>query len=299
MQIIKRNTSNFTQGRQATRVDRIVIHWIGAGSVTSTINWFNNPNSQVSAHYLVGNNKVYQFVNELDTSWHAGNWDMNKRSIGIEHDAKPGKDLSEENYRLSGELIRDICQRWNIPINREHIIGHQDVKPTQCPGTIDIAKIISIAKGGVGECEEKIQDLEEELSDMRDSRNDWRNKQKVTEDQLEVCQKKNADHTEHIENLQKSQAEMNQQLTAATTQLRNQEADVKRKLEEINTLTEQKELLESKFEASEGKLKKASEDLKKTKQKLKEKCPKAISYRLALGLVILAVVLTALVFILI
>jgi uncharacterized coiled-coil DUF342 family protein len=71
---------------------------------------------------------------------------MNQRSIGIEHDATTTKNATEKTYQTAGKLLADICKRNNIPLDRTHIIKHSEVKATQCPGTLDIDKIIKLAK---------------------------------------------------------------------------------------------------------------------------------------------------------
>ena len=143
---VKKICPNKTIGRGGKNIDYIVIHWIGIGTLESANIRFQNASSKVSAHYGISDNTIYQWVEEKDTAYHAGVWDINQRSIGIEYDATTTKNASEETYNTSGQLIREICQRHNIPIDREHIKGHKEFKATQCPGTLDLDKIISIAK---------------------------------------------------------------------------------------------------------------------------------------------------------
>lgn len=144
--VTKKICPNFTKGRGTKKVEIIVIHWFGIGTLSSANTRFQNKDAQASAHYGISNNTVYQWVEEQDTAWHAGVFDINQKSIGIEHDATTTKNMSEETYITSANLIREICQRHNLPIDREHIRGHKDFKATQCPGTIDIDKLISLAK---------------------------------------------------------------------------------------------------------------------------------------------------------
>jgi len=133
---------NFTGGRTA-KIDRIVIHWI-VGTLASADATFANRNSQVSAHYGIENSTVHQYVKESDTAWHA--MSANARSIGIEHSAAPGRNATALTIQTSAKLVADICKRYNIPIDRTHIIKHSDVVATQCPGTIPIDEIIKQAK---------------------------------------------------------------------------------------------------------------------------------------------------------
>lgn len=146
MNIIWKGSPNFTKNRAGAKVKFIIIHWFGSGTLESANSRFQNPASQASAHYGISKERIWQWVKETDASWNAGVYQKTLESIGIEHDAKPGQNLSDKDYELSGQLVAEICKRWNLPLNRQTIIGHQEVKPTQCPGTIDINRIIAIAK---------------------------------------------------------------------------------------------------------------------------------------------------------
>lgn len=161
-------------------IDRIVIHWFGVNDLQSAINHFLKPNS-TSAHYLISKKRIVQMVDESEVAWHAGLFSMNQRSIGIEHDATVDHDAHEDTYKTSAKLIADISKRYSIPLDRTHIIKHSEVVPTQCCGTVDVDKLIKMAKdelGGTDECTERVRELEVELDGVRSSRNDWRAKSK-------------------------------------------------------------------------------------------------------------------------
>ena len=76
--------SNYDVGRTMA-ITTIVIHETD-GSYISALNWFLNPRSRVSAHYLVRawGGGITQFVAEGDTAFHARN--ANPYTIGIEHE---------------------------------------------------------------------------------------------------------------------------------------------------------------------------------------------------------------------
>ena len=80
-------TSPSPTGRSSHNINYVVIHTT-QGSYNGTISWFQNPASQVSAHYVVksSDGAVTQMVREKDIAWHAGNWTYNTQSIGIEHE---------------------------------------------------------------------------------------------------------------------------------------------------------------------------------------------------------------------
>lgn len=117
-------------------VDRVIIHDI-EGSAEGAVNWFQNPKSGVSAHYVVDavRGRIWQQVKERDIGYHAGNWNINTRSIGIEHEGfayRPGF-YTTTLYETSARLVRDITNRYQIPRDRTHIIGHFEVPNASDP----------------------------------------------------------------------------------------------------------------------------------------------------------------------
>src|SRR3990167_1142745 len=145
MNIIWIGSPNFDSARKP--IDRVVLHWI-VGSLASADAQFQKTTPGTSAQYGIEDNVIHQYVKEDKVAYHAGVYAINQRSIGIEHSAAPDRPASEETYRTSGALLGDICRRYNIPLDREHIIKHSEVKATSCPGTLDIDRIISLAKEG-------------------------------------------------------------------------------------------------------------------------------------------------------
>ena len=128
-------------------IKRIVIHWM-AGNLAGTDKVFQDDARDTSAHYGVEDSVVHQYVKEEHVAYHAGNYAINQESIGIEHSASPDRNASEETYRTSAKLIKEICDRHSIPLTTDFIQPHKQFKATQCPGTIDIEKLIRLAKEG-------------------------------------------------------------------------------------------------------------------------------------------------------
>lgn len=118
----------FTRGRSGREIDRIVLHhWGNDGQKhDNIINWFKNPLSNVSAHFVVSGERVTQMVNLNDTAWHAGNWDWNCRSIGIE--ARPEHDKTSQE--TVAKLVAQIWTHWGkLPLYE-----HREIVATGCPG---------------------------------------------------------------------------------------------------------------------------------------------------------------------
>lgn len=132
------------------KIDRIVIHHnAGTNDENARRTWYTSTGIGTSAHYQVTPTKIWGCVGEESVAYHAGNYAMNQRSIGIEHLNSTGAPtwlIAEETYKNSAKLIADICKRYNIPLDRRHIIGHREVSATACPGGINIDKLISMAK---------------------------------------------------------------------------------------------------------------------------------------------------------
>ncbi|MET7651994.1 MULTISPECIES: N-acetylmuramoyl-L-alanine amidase [unclassified Streptomyces] len=127
--------SNYTPSNRPTThlVDRVVVH-VTQTLYAEALAVFQDPRKKVSAHYVVRSvdGHVAQCVRESDIAWHAGNWDYNTHSVGIEHEGwvdRPAY-FTEALYERSARLTASICDRYGIPKNRAHIIGHHEV-----PGT--------------------------------------------------------------------------------------------------------------------------------------------------------------------
>lgn len=152
------HAGNFSRGRAGHRPEAIVIH-IMDGSLTGTDAWFNDPRSHVSAHYGVGKaGQVHQYVKETDSAHHAGTivrptWPLLKQrtnpnfyTLGIEHEGFGGRGQSwpVQMMQASLTLVRDLAERWAIPLDDRHIIPHRAIRASKphCPG-IDMAAYIA------------------------------------------------------------------------------------------------------------------------------------------------------------
>lgn len=161
LRIVRKPTPNLRRGRGRHSPIAIVIHIAdGLNNRGGTDTHFANPDSGVSAHYLVNRTGViHQYVDEKDTAIHAGivfrsRWPLintgsspNSFTIGIEHEGFAGDTLRPEQEAASVELIRAICRRWNIPVDALHIIPHNKIRANKtCPGAgVDVARLIRLA----------------------------------------------------------------------------------------------------------------------------------------------------------
>ncbi|MFV5998052.1 N-acetylmuramoyl-L-alanine amidase [Streptomyces sp. NPDC056231] len=106
----------------------------------TTLRIFQNPLKQTSAHYVVrsGDGHVTQMVKNKDVAWQAGNWYVNTHSIGIEQEGVAVEGATwytPEMYNSTAKLVRYLADKYDIPLDRQHIIGHDGVPPTSAAGT--------------------------------------------------------------------------------------------------------------------------------------------------------------------
>ncbi|WP_419993105.1 N-acetylmuramoyl-L-alanine amidase [Streptomyces boninensis] len=111
----------------------IVIHDTEA-KYDGTVNMVQDP-TYVSWQYTIRSRDghVAQHVKHKDVAWQAGNWHVNSQSVGIEHEGflvDPDAWYTEAMYRNSARLVRWMAAKYDIPLDRQHILGHDTV-----PGT--------------------------------------------------------------------------------------------------------------------------------------------------------------------
>ncbi len=133
--------------RRENNINYVVIHTTGItesfdeGSVKNS---FNSSSHLASAHYMITRTgKVIQFVRDRDVAWHAGNYDYNLRSIGIEHEGYANDPNVYTKYPAmadaSAKLVRWLTETYGVRIihpigvapesssTSEGIIGHNQV----------------------------------------------------------------------------------------------------------------------------------------------------------------------------
>jgi N-acetyl-anhydromuramyl-L-alanine amidase AmpD len=119
---------NYTTGRGGSPVQLVVVHTM-QGSLAGSTAWFADPRAKCSSHYGIGfDGTVHQYVQEADTAYHAGNFNYNRRSIGIELEGFAERGVFPDSMlKALYTLVRNCCDKYNIPYDRTHIIGHNEV----------------------------------------------------------------------------------------------------------------------------------------------------------------------------
>lgn len=102
------------------------------GSYESAISHFQDPTSYVSSHYVVrsSDGAVTQMVRNSDVAWTIGDWYNNMHGINIENEgiaANGAAWYTEEMYQTNAKLVRYLAEKYDIPLDRQHILGHDNV----------------------------------------------------------------------------------------------------------------------------------------------------------------------------
>ncbi len=149
---------NFSS-RGGHKIDRIVIHHNATTNKNVAMNtWLQSSPAQTSAHYEVTPTEIIGCISESDAAWHCGGTGgadqpkmsyPNQRSIGIENvnsTGAPNWSVAHATVVNTAKLVADICKRYNIPIDRSHILAHREVTATACPGGLNVDEVVKLAK---------------------------------------------------------------------------------------------------------------------------------------------------------
>ncbi|MFE9608061.1 N-acetylmuramoyl-L-alanine amidase [Streptomyces sp. NPDC006012] len=112
------------------KIEYIVIHDTEA-TLASMLKTIQDP-TEASWHYSVrsSDGHITQHIRTKDEAWHSGSQFVNARSIGIEHEGfltQPDAWYTEQMYRSSARLVRYLAKKYQVPLDRQHIFGHDNV----------------------------------------------------------------------------------------------------------------------------------------------------------------------------
>jgi N-acetylmuramoyl-L-alanine amidase len=137
---------NHNERRVIDGPDLLILHYTAMEDGAKAVQWLCNPQSEVSAHYMVHRDgMVEQLVPESRRAWHAGlsAWrsgnagpkesphDLNSRSIGVEicntGIVQDGSPMAYSDIQI--EAVTDLCQGiiGRHEIEPRHVLGHSDI----------------------------------------------------------------------------------------------------------------------------------------------------------------------------
>lgn len=145
------DTSNFSWADRENDYDiRWYIVHVTQGSYEGTISWFNDPDANVSAHYVIENDNpasTTQMVDESDIAWHAGGQNYNDHSLGAEHEGFVDETIwNDAVYEKSGRIAQWAAETYNFPLRVRRynvapcdardgnggVIGHHQIPESDC-----------------------------------------------------------------------------------------------------------------------------------------------------------------------
>lgn len=153
----KSTPKNYEERPKGAKPNIILIHYTGMQTALAALDRLSDPESKVSAHYLIlEDGDIHEIVSEDKRAWHAGvsYWrgetDINSYSIGIEM-VNPGHEFGYKSFPKSQMesllgLCKEIKTRWDI----EHVLGHSDVAPERKQDPGELFDWEYLASHGVG-----------------------------------------------------------------------------------------------------------------------------------------------------
>lgn len=145
--------------RNGIKIDRIILHHNATTNKDVAMNtWVVGGGAGTSAHYEITPTEIIGCVGEQYSAFHAGGTggsdipkiaNPNQRSIGIENvnsTGAPNWSLDPRTITNCARLVADICKRYGIPCDRQHVLGHNEVTATACPGGMNVDEVVRQAK---------------------------------------------------------------------------------------------------------------------------------------------------------
>lgn len=156
---IERLSPNHGPRPEPARIDMLVLHYTGMTSAAAALERLCDPDTGVSAHYVIEENGVvWRLVPDHRRAFHAGVscWegenDLNSVSLGIEI-VNPGHEwgyrpFPEAQMSSVERLCRKLIGRYSIPPHR--VVGHSDIAPTRKSDPGELFDWARLARAGIG-----------------------------------------------------------------------------------------------------------------------------------------------------
>lgn len=130
---------DFRSLSERSYTDQIVIHHTGCNDIDASAEqihgWhLNNGWAGIGYHYVIRKDGT---IERGRPEWAIGShaYGENSHTVGIHlsGDFEQAEPTSEQVEKCA-LLIADICERYGIPIDRDHVVGHGELMATSCPG---------------------------------------------------------------------------------------------------------------------------------------------------------------------
>ncbi len=153
----KKKSQNFEDRKNGIEPYIILLHYTGMETMEAAHERLCDPESKVSAHYLIDEDgSVTNLVPEDKRAWHAGvsYWrgeeDINSASIGIEI-VNPGHEFGYRPFPSDQMIaVRDLCLDIQSRHKIKYVLGHSDVAPDRKADPGELFEWEWLAEQGVG-----------------------------------------------------------------------------------------------------------------------------------------------------
>lgn len=144
---------NYRYREPAPVKTHITLHWMD-GTLAGTDAHFQNPGTikdgrgtGTSTQYGIGQTEIHQYVPEAEYAHGDGDAYSNANGISIEHEGGPDRPITDAVYDLSARLVADIAARHQLGELKVgvNVYPHNHWVATECPGTLDLERIVAAA----------------------------------------------------------------------------------------------------------------------------------------------------------
>ena len=144
---------NYRYREPAPVKTHITLHWMD-GTLAGTDAHFQNPGTIIdgrgtgtSTQYGIGQTEIHQYVPEGEYAHGDGDAYSNANGISIEHEGGPDRPITDAVYDLSARLVADIAARHQLGELKVdvNVFPHNHWVATECPGTLDLERIVTEA----------------------------------------------------------------------------------------------------------------------------------------------------------
>jgi hypothetical protein len=148
------NTSQKSPRNPNVTPSMVVVHHAATESFDAVVT-MENGTKQVSSTVVIKDGEVASMFDEAYRAWSLSSGYYDSVSLSSETcnsgGAAEGWPISEASYQTLAKVIAEWCRKYNIPANRERIIGHREVYTrygasyaTACPGGIDLDRLVRL-----------------------------------------------------------------------------------------------------------------------------------------------------------
>ncbi len=141
---------NYGYREPAAVKTHITLHWMD-GTLAGTDAHFQNPGTikdgrgtGTSTQYGIGQTDIHQYVPEAEYAHGDGDAYSNANGISIEHEGGPDLPITDAVYGQSVRLVADIAARHGFGelVVGVNVFPHNHWVATDCPGTLDLERIV-------------------------------------------------------------------------------------------------------------------------------------------------------------